>query len=74
VIKKPNATKKLDDKWINILNSLPEAGMGYQIIDVELKDGTVHKRLVVFNGEYLEFPQNIDFDINDIVSISVVYS
>lgn len=47
---------KLSKKWVERLLSVPETGMGYQTIDVTLKDGRVIKGVNVFNAEDLELP------------------
>lgn len=47
---------KLSKKWVEYLASVPESGMGYQIVDVMLKDGRVLKNTVVFNAEDLKLP------------------
>ena len=47
---------KLSKKWVEYLALVPESGMGYQIVDVTLKDGRVLKNTVVFNAEDLKLP------------------
>ena len=46
----------LDDKWIQMLAVLPENGMGYQKVDVLLRDGHRVAGLFVYNAEQLEWP------------------
>lgn len=60
-------TIQLSAKWRNKLSELPESGMGYQLVDVELQDGRVLSGLMVFNGE--ECQSEVGFDPNDIVEI-----
>jgi len=45
---------KLDKKWIARLVRLPESGMGYQRVDLRLKDGREVKDVPVFNAEELD--------------------
>jgi len=47
---------KLDKKWIARLVRLPESGMGYQRVDLRLKDGREVKDVPVFNAEELDLP------------------
>lgn len=45
---------KLLDTQIKFLESLPEQGMGYQIVDIELKDGKKLINRIVLNSTYLK--------------------
>ena len=45
---------KLLYNQIKLLESLPEQGMGYQIIDIELKNGNKLIERIVFNSTYLK--------------------
>ncbi|MEA2235790.1 MAG: hypothetical protein QOC81_514 [Thermoanaerobaculia bacterium] len=47
---------KLDKRWVERLLKLPESGMGYQLVDVEMADGRELKKAVVLNAELLELP------------------
>ena len=40
---------KLLDEFSNFLSNLPEHGIGYQIVDIELKNGEILKDRIVFN-------------------------
>jgi hypothetical protein len=60
-------TVRLNDKWKEILAQLPESGMGYQVIDVELQNGRILAGLTVFNGE--ECLSDVEFDPNEIVDV-----
>jgi hypothetical protein len=58
---------QLTDDQINYLSELPEQGMGYQIVDIILKNGTVLKKRTVLNSTFLVLneteklnPQDID--------------
>jgi len=60
-------TIQLSSKWRHKLAELPESGMGYQLVDVDLQDGRVLSGLMVFNCE--ECQSEVSFDPNDIVDI-----
>ncbi|MEO5777128.1 MAG: hypothetical protein ABIQ27_09480 [Flavobacterium sp.] len=45
---------KLPDRFIIYLENLPEHGMGYQTIDIELFDGRILTDRIVFNSTYLK--------------------
>ena len=47
-------TIKLTDEQIKILENLPEHGMGYQIVNITLKDGHVLKDRIVLNSTDLK--------------------
>lgn len=59
------ASNTLTDSWIEKLKSLPESGMGYQICDIELNDGTILANISVHNCSILSQSLNIE-DIKDI--------
>ena len=46
----------LRGKWSKKLVKLPESGMGYQIVDITLKDGRVLNRVTVLNCEIILLP------------------
>ncbi len=48
-----------------ILKSLPETGMGYQKVDLTLRNGKILKGIIVLNCEIIDFP-NSCFDIVEI--------
>ena len=63
---------KLSNKWVEYLCSMPESGMGYQLVDVTLKDGRVFKEILVFNAEELQLPPEYkDLKIEDIEDIKL---
>lgn len=59
----------LSQKWIDKLIELPETGMGYQIIDVYLKNGVIVPKVVVMGCE--EIFQPISFSEDDIQDIKL---
>ena len=66
---------KLHDRWVEYLCTMPETGMGYHIVDVELKDGRVFKQAVVDSG-YLTRIRNRDdipFLESDIADMRVTH-
>ena len=59
---------RLDKKWADKLAALPESGMGYQIIDVILKNGNIIKNITVFDCEIIP-NRNLSFSNNDIKDV-----
>jgi len=62
-----NSIKKkieLKKEQVNILIKLPESGMGYQIVDITLKDGKQLRNRIVLNSQFLllEDDESIDPD------------
>ena len=48
---------RLEPRWTKRLLELPESGMGYQRVDIQLVDGRELKDVVVFNAEEIEVPE-----------------
>ena len=53
-------TIKLPERFTAQLLHLPEDGMGYQFVDVELKDGRVLNHLVVIDADRLQVAEEIE--------------
>ncbi len=64
-------TIKLTASFINILASLPESGMGYQIVKVILKSGKVLHQHKVLNSEILMLEENENITVKDIDKIEL---
>jgi len=62
---------KLLQKQIDLLVNLPETGMGYQIVDIKLKDGRIFNRKVVLNSMYLQIEDKEKIDPNEIEAIKL---
>lgn len=62
---------KLTDEQIKILENLPEQGMGYQIVNLTLKNGQILKDRIVLNSSYLKIEKNENINPNDIVKINL---
>ncbi len=63
---------KLNKEWQEKLLILPELGMGYQIIDITLKDGRKIKKVKIFNAEILELPKEYrNISEKDIIRIEL---
>lgn len=63
---------KLTRKWIEHLQTIPESGMGYQIVDIALRDGRLLKKILVLNSEEIELTiGNDSLHLKDIVSIEL---
>lgn len=62
---------KLTDQQIEILSRLPEQGMGYQIVDIKMKNGKILKEKVVINSTYLQLDITEQIDTKDIDTIQI---
>ena len=62
-------TVKLNDYWTQRLAHMPETGMGYQKVDLTLKDGRTLKCLLVYNAEECQTEQ--EFRVEDIADIKL---
>ena len=62
---------ELPKPWQELFELLPETGMGYQKIDIILKDGRIYKNLLVINCRYLisENDEDLNFVLTDIEQI-----
>ena len=47
---------RIGERWVRYLCRLPESGMGYQRVDIRLRDGSEVEGVLVFNAEELEWP------------------
>lgn len=61
---------KLNEKWSKALLQYPETGMGYQEVDIHLKDGQILEKVIIHNAEIIETKQN--FDVNNIEKICII--
>lgn len=59
---------KLAKRWTEKLKALPESGMGYQLVDVVMKDGRRLQSAVALNAEWLEVPD--EFGRAEVIEIS----
>jgi hypothetical protein len=62
-------TLRLNEFWTQRLAQLPESGMGYQRVDITLKDHRVIQNVIVFNAE--ECQTDEEFRTTDIVDIRI---
>ncbi len=59
----------LTEKWVAVLLSLPEKGMGYHLVKIILKNGkTLHKHKVL-NSSVLLLEENENIALDDIAKI-----
>jgi hypothetical protein len=49
---------ELQKKIIDRLITLPETGMGYQLVDLVLSDGRIVPNVAIFNCEIANLPDN----------------
>jgi hypothetical protein len=66
-----NRRLKLSENFIRTLLSLPESGLGYQIVRVFLKSGKVLYHRKVLHSELLMLEKNEDITLNDITGIEL---
>jgi len=63
---------KHNGKWQKRLVRLPEFGMGYQIVDITLKDTRIIKKVIVCNAESVYLPAGYEnIYEKDIVKIEI---
>lgn len=62
---------KLTEEQIKLLSSLPEQGMGYQTVDIRLKDGTELYGKVVLNSTWLQLNPEERINPLDIEKITI---
>lgn len=62
---------RLGEEYIKLLESLPEQGMGYQVVDIKLVNGLVLKERVVLNCEFLKLHNNESLNPHDIIEVSL---
>jgi len=62
---------KLNDEYIDYLSNQPEQGMGYQIVDITLKNGRVLNDRIVINSSYLKLNDSEQINLDDIVKIEI---
>jgi len=58
-----------NDYWSKRLASMPETGMGWQRVDLTLRDGRIIRELTVFNAQHAQTEE--EFDQQDIVDITL---
>lgn len=67
----PEDKLKLSKECIDYLTEQPESGMGYQIVDVILENGTVLLNRIVFNSEFLKLNEPFEISLDEIKKIKV---
>lgn len=61
----------LTENQIKQLKILPEDGMGYQIVNIEMNDGRLLNERIVLNSSYLKLNENEYIDPEKILRISI---
>lgn len=56
----------LPKKFSDLLENLPEQGMGYQIVDIVLKNGKCLTKKIVLNSSILELEKSEEIKAKDI--------
>lgn len=59
----------LNDFWSQRLAQLPESGMGYQKVDIVMKDHRVIENVIVLNAEECQTFE--DFNLSDIADVKL---
>ncbi|MGH6719636.1 MAG: hypothetical protein ACREER_09990 [Alphaproteobacteria bacterium] len=60
----------LPERIARKLLSMPESGMGYQVVDLVLAKGAVIEGVVVLNGEWVSGRKDVEvLDPDDIVDV-----
>jgi hypothetical protein len=62
-------TVRLNEFWSQRLARLPESGMGYQRVDLTLKDRRIIRNVLVLNAEECQTAE--DFTVSDIADIQI---
>jgi hypothetical protein len=60
---------ELSRNFADYLSNQPEKGMGYQIVDVILKNGDVLVDRIILNSEFLELKPSDEIKLDDINKI-----
>jgi hypothetical protein len=63
---------EIPQKSMDELSSIPESGMGYHTVNVQLKDGNVLPNRIVMNSTYLLLLENEKIKTEDIFRIMVI--
>lgn len=62
---------QLPQNWINFLSNLPETGMGYQLVNVILRNGKTLSHHKVFNSELLVLDKDEKINKEDIAVVEL---
>jgi hypothetical protein len=66
---------KLSRKWADYLRSQPETGMGYQVVTIRTRQGSVYRQAIVDSGHVTRIRnlREIPFTEEDIEQIIVTH-
>ena len=62
---------ELPEKFVNLLITLPENGMGYQVVKVFLANGSILHNLKVINSSVLIVDQNLKLNKHNIEKVEL---
>jgi hypothetical protein len=62
---------ELPQNFIHYLENQPEQGMGYQIVDIELINGSILVDRIVFNSTFLKLDKEDEISIDQIKDIKI---
>lgn len=64
-------TIQLPQKFVDLLITLPENGMGYQIVDIKLQSGEILRNRIILNSEFLKVLNNESIKPEDIIVVEL---
>lgn len=66
---------KLPARWLVKLAAMPETGMGYQVVNIVLEDGTRYVQAVVIEGQVTELrdSETIPFTSEQIADVILTH-
>lgn len=62
---------ELPSNYVTYLEDKPEKGMGFQVVDLTLKNGLILKNRIVFNSSYLKLNYKNEFNLEDIKELKI---
>jgi len=66
-----NKKIELKKEQVIELEKQPESGMGYHIVDILLKDGSLLENKIILNCQYLQLDMEESINVDNIISIIV---
>lgn len=62
---------RLSEEYSSYLENQPEQGMGYQLVDIKLKNGSQLYHRIVLNSMYLKLKEGEEFGNDDIKEVRI---
>jgi hypothetical protein len=73
----PDGDHRLPEKWAHWLAGQPETGMGYQVVDVTLSDGSIIRDVAVVQSELIaevRGHESIPFDPTLVIDMRLTHN